>query len=734
MIRHRPMGSGHPYAETEDQRVPARPLDGESVELRVRAAANVDAVVCEWVADGTPIELPMEKASAAAEGTSAGDGGHLASAQAKATRAAAAGSWSVRSPVLRAGSRYAYRFRAATADGASRTSRWFVVTAASWRESGGNLEGADRVVPGSVRWLHDGDGLLRVRFDITINPDEHVVGFGERFDAVDQRGRTLDAVVFEQYKNQGTLGRTYLPMPFLFVIGPNGSHGWHVQTSARVWFDVGASEPGLLRVEAETSGDLTLRSYEGSPTEILAQFVKDVGAPEELPSWVFRLWASANEWNTQARVLTEMNQHRDLDIPVGALVIEAWSDESTFTAFRGAQYAPTEHPHTWSDYSFAPNSPWPDPKAMIDELHARDIKVVLWQIPLQKMRPHPTGQAAIDARQLVEKGYGVREADGRPYRNRGWWFPLALMPDLSSQEIRDWWTAKRRYLVAELDIDGFKTDGGEHAWGHDLRYADGRRGSDGNNLVPVHYARAFGDLLRSCGKPPVTFSRSGFTGSQAHGAFWAGDEASTWTAFRSSITAGITASACGIVYWGWDIAGFSGPIPDGELYLRAAGTSCFMPIMQYHSEFNHHRQPKGDRTPWNIAERTGDPRVIPVFRTFAHLRERLVQYLTEQARAAVHGGAPLMRGLFFDHPTDPEIWRFPLQYQLGDALLVIPVTEPGVDQVTGYLPAGAWVDVWTGTEHQGAREVTLPAPIEHPPVLCRAERWTDLAAIFSDAP
>ncbi|WP_308201592.1 TIM-barrel domain-containing protein [Sphaerisporangium perillae] len=149
----------------------------------------------------------------------------------------------------------------------------------------------------------------------------------------------------------------------------------------------------------------------------------------------------------------------------------------------------------------------------------------------------------------------------------------------------------------------------------------------------------------------MTFSRAGFAGSQPHGAFWAGDEDSTWEAYRSSVIAGITASACGIVYWGWDLARFSGDVPSAELYLRAAGTSAFMPIMQYHSEFNHHRSPSRDRTPWNIARRTGDERVLPVFRKFAHLRERLVPYLAEQARVAVAGGPPLMRGLFFDHPA-----------------------------------------------------------------------------------
>jgi alpha-glucosidase (family GH31 glycosyl hydrolase) len=112
---------------------------------------------------------------------------------------------------------------------------------------------------------------------------------------------------------------------------------------------------------------------------------------------------------------------------------------------------------------------------------------------------------------------------------------------------------------------GVETDGGEHAWGSELVYLDGRSGDEKNNTYPVSYAQAYGSLLTSAGKAPVTFSRAGFSGSQAHGAFWAGDENSTWDAFRWSMNAGLSAASCGIVYWGWDIAGFSGEIPGAEL-------------------------------------------------------------------------------------------------------------------------------------------------------------------------
>ena len=244
MIRHRPYGSGHPYAVTGDQRVPAEPVDGEAVELRVRAAVTVTSVVCEWVAEGAaPVDLVLDPpAGRVTAGADSADGGHLAAAQDRAANDLVF--WSVRTPRLTADAPVRYRFRAESSDGRRRTSRWYDVAAGEWVGPDdarvGHLDVLGDKTPSDVRWLVGPEGPRRVVFGLPLGERDHVVGFGERFDAVDQRGRCLDAVVFEQYKSQGRHGRTYLPMPFAMVVGSEDPWGFHVRTSRRTAYDVGA--------------------------------------------------------------------------------------------------------------------------------------------------------------------------------------------------------------------------------------------------------------------------------------------------------------------------------------------------------------------------------------------------------------------------------------------------------------------------------------------------------------
>lgn len=576
-------------------------------------------------------------------------------------------------------------------------------------------------LPLNVRWLEEGDGtLVAVEIVGALDADEALVGFGERFDAVNQRGRALDTVVYEQYKNHGN--RTYLPVPYFYS---SRGYGCLIEGTARAQYDLGRTVADRWRCLAFAGKKgVSIAWLDGSPLEALHTLTALTGRPAAPPpNWAFGPWMSSNEWNTQGRVEQEIATTQALDIPATALVIEAWSDETTFYIWNGAQYTPrpgADAPRL-EDFTFAADGPWPNPKAMTDSLHDAGIRLVLWQIPALKAIDEPHPQHDADVAYAQERGLVIHRRDGRPYRNPAFWFRDALIPDFTQAETAEWWLGKRAYLLEQLGVDGFKTDGGEHLQGEDVCAADGRCGSELVNAYPNLYVgsyHSFAARLRN--GDAVTFSRAGYSGTGAFPIHWAGDENSTWEAFRRSLHAGLSAALSGVLFWGWDIAGFSEALPSAELYLRATAMAAFCPIMQYHSEYRAPSEPSKDRTPWHIQAHSGDERVVPIYRQFAQLRMRLIPYLAREAAHCVASGEPLLRPLLLDHPDNPFAWQIADQYCLGRDLLVAPVMEEGATSRRLYLPAGEWRDFWSDTAIAGGQWLEVDAPLDRIPLFVRA--------------
>ena len=171
---------------------------------------------------------------------------------------------------------------------------------------------------------------------------------------------------------------------------------------------------------------------------------------------------------------------------------------------------------------------------------------------------------------MVERAVLRALADGKPYRNRGWWFPGALMPDFTNAGGARWWTEKRRYLLEELGVDGFKTDGGEHAWGTDLRYADGTHGGETNNRYPVLYGRRL-PRAHALGRPRRA-SRSAAPASPGRPPSRATGPATRTRPgrrFAPRSRPGSAPARAGSSSGAGTSAGFSGPVPGCELYLRS---------------------------------------------------------------------------------------------------------------------------------------------------------------------
>jgi len=568
----------------------------------------------------------------------------------------------------------------------------------------------------------DDETAEAVIFSFESSQDEGFYGFGERFNALNQRGQRLDVRVYEQYKNHGI--RTYLPMPLL--ISSQG-YGLLVQSLRHSLFDLAHNNPDrwTLKTELGEQQQIIIEILLGDRTQLLdlvAGLNALTGRPVIPPVWAFGLWMSANEWNTQARVEEIVKQNEQHEIPTSVIVLEAWSDENTFYIWNDARYSPKpggDFFH-YTDFDFPPDGMWPDPKGMVTTLHEKGLRVLLWQIPVLKLNQNNYTQLANDKEFMLENGYCVQHTDGSPYLIRPFWFHHGLLMDFTHPQGVDWWMQKRAYLISELGIDGFKTDGGEHIWGRDLVFADGRQSDEIWNEYPNLYAGTYFQFARKYKPDAITFSRAGFTGAQAFPCHWAGDENSTWEAFQHSILAGLNAGISGVAFWGWDFAGFSGEIPTAELYLRAAAMATFCPIMQYHSEYNHHRLPPNDRTPWNIAERTQTPEVVSIFRFFARLRMNLLPYIYHTARQSASTGLPMIRALCLAYPQDERACAYPYQYLFGDVLLVSPIVEPGLSEVEAYLPAGDWVSFWDGKFFEGAMAHRLSTSFGEIPVFVRA--------------
>ncbi|PKR77826.1 glycosyl hydrolase family 31 [Halalkalibacillus sediminis] len=571
----------------------------------------------------------------------------------------------------------------------------------------------------ALEWkLNVNDEIEELTFNWHSPETEKFYGFGERFNAIEQRGNVIDCYVYNQYRDQGT--RTYIPIPFYMT---NNQYGCFIDTNLYTSFDLASKENDRCSVTIEQAPEVSetnIHFYFGEMKKQIASYVQDTGEPTMVPAWALGPWMSSNNWDRQSIVTNEVELTNEYDIPATVIVLEQWSDEATYYMFNDAEYD-LKHPseaHQYEEMHFPEWGRWPDPKGMVEYLHENKLKLLLWQIPIQKYlnkQYHPLN--AQDEAFMIENDFLVKNEDGTPYRIPENWFTKSFLMDFSNEEASEWWFKKRQYLI-DIGVDGFKTDGGEFVFGKGLKFSNGQTGKEMRNLYPNDYIEAYYDFAQQ--NNGITFSRAGYIGAQNFPAHWAGDERSTFDAFKRSLIAGINAGFAGITFWGWDLAGFNGEIPSAELFMRSSSMAAFCPIMQYHAESK--AEFSQDRTPWNIAKRTGQEQVIDVYRYFANLRMNLLPYIYQEAEKSSFTGIPMMRSLLIEYPEDKNVEGLYDEYLFGDSLLIAPVIEEGAVSRKVYLPEGTWFDFWTGEKFLGPITIEAEAGVDQIPVYVRSNQ------------
>ncbi len=502
------------------------------------------------------------------------------------------------------------------------------------------------------------DGKTYMREQLSLQVGETVYGLGEHFGPLVKNGQSIDI-----WNEDGGTDSEYAYKNVPFYVTSQG-YGVLVNHPGRVSYEVASHH--VQRVQFSVEDHSLDYIIFGGPTikDTLEQYTALSGRPAQLPAWSFGLWLSTSFTTNydEQDILTNINRMEALGIPISVFHFDCfWMKELTWCSF------------LWDQRFF------PDPAGMLSRIKTRGIKICVWINPY-------IAEASPLFDEGMAQGYLLQTPDGDVYQVDHWQPGLAFV-DFTNPAARAWYASKLKALI-DMGVDAFKTDFGERI-PTDVRYFDGSDPERMHNYYTYLYNQTVFDLLRQekGDGEAVLFARSATTGSQKYPVHWGGDNSSTYPSMAETLRGGLSLCLSGFGYWSHDISGFIGTATP-DLYKRWVAFG----LLSSHSRLHGNAS---IRTPWLF-----DDEAIDVLRFFNRLKTHLMPYLLDVAQQAHDHGWPMMRAMILEFPDDPASRYLDTQYMLGPALLVAPIFS-AESEVTYYLPAGEWRNLFTGELVQG---------------------------------
>jgi len=514
--------------------------------------------------------------------------------------------------------------------------------------------------------------------------DGPVLGLGEGGPQFDRRG-SADQMRSGQggYRLRTHGGRA--PVPWLI-----GTGGWAMFIHQPFGtFDLTGEEGRFNPVSPAASLPLDIFIVAATePAQVMNEYAQLTGRPEMPPLWSFGYLQSHRTLRGPDEIMWVARTFREKKLPCDALI------------YLGTDFTPSGWNTHNGEFTWHPTN-FPDPKKIIDELHAQHFKVVLHTV-LEGRRLTGAVNDPCTAAPLPSG----RTPDGR-------W------PD--ERQVSCYWPVHKQ--LYDAGIDGWWPDQGD--------------GLDGPSRLARHRMYYEGSLQLRPNERPFALHRNGQAGMQRYAAFlWSGDVYSTWETLKTHVPIAINTGLTGIPYWGTDIGGFV-PTKEytGELHVRWFQFGAFCPLFRAHGRDWHLRLPWGWNTgqlgPNEIANYTGgaanpdeselhNADVEPICRKYLELRYRLMPYLYSAVRECCETGLPIMRALWLHYAGDTTAVARGDEYLWGRDMLVAPVTEKGATSRRVYLPRGTWYDFWTEEKIEGGREIAKPVDLATMPLYVRA--------------
>ena len=547
-----------------------------------------------------------------------------------------------------------------------------------------------------------GQPTLRVDAGFSADADEHYFGLGQHQNTpVDLRGLKL-RVWHDYYAERG--GRQTVGFPFL-VSTRHYAILW--DNPARTQAEIAVDGKTTWSSEAGTAVAFYLMVADNSDG-IYTQYRALTGTAPLPPRAALGLIQSKARYASQQELTAVAQGYRSRHDPCDILVVD-WF-----------------HWNKLGDLALAPKA-WPDPKAMNAQLHGMGFHTMITVWP-----GFATG--SLNSDEVIGKKLVLTNADGSVAANPKDGMHRDATIDSTNPAARVWLWNKVR--------NGYRADGFDYFWMDETEpdiewhnmFCHLGPCAFVYNIYPLVHTSSLYEGLRSVGNERVLIlARDAYIGAQRNGTtFWSSDIHPSWQALQEQIPTGLNVCASGLPYWSSDTAGWTG-LPRAshpqhllldpsdardtvgqdddypELFVRWFQYSVFCPTFRLHGSRKHNEV-------WSYGKAAE-----PILVKYLKLRYQLLPYIYAQARKAEQTGAPFMRALFMDFPSDPNVLHLNDEYMFGPAFLVAPVTSQDTTSRTVYLPAGTdWYDFWTNQRYTGGQNIVAAAPIDQLPLFVRA--------------
>ncbi|MCX7218104.1 MAG: NPCBM/NEW2 domain-containing protein [Burkholderiales bacterium] len=225
-------------------------------------------------------------------------------------------------------------------------------------------------------------------------------------------------------------------------------------------------------------------------------------------------------------------------------------------------------------------------------------------------------------------------------------------------------------------------------------------------------------ILDNSNARPFLWTVMGWAGMQRYAVTWTGDQTGSWDYIRWHIPTLIGSGLSGQAYATGDIDGIFGGSP--ETFTRDLQWKSFTPVLMGMSGWSKNVR----KHPWWF-----DEPYRSINRDYLKLKMRLMPYMYTAAWQAEQSGAPIVRGLMWDHPQDTNAYTETYKYQffLGRDFLVAPVYRSQAAskgwRKSIYLPQGTWIDYWDGRVLEApasGKLIDYQVSLDRLPVLVRA--------------